>query len=264
MSTPIAIEIAGVASLVPLALLHRRHADPAPISRIAALLAAIAGTGLVAWLRVDGAWRADLATALWWSASVALVVFGLSAVRRPAAWRLGAPLALYLLPISLAALVFGRLSAPGPLIGGAPWFWLHLAVSLVTYGLVTLGAVAAAAFQLQERALKRRRLDGWAAGLPAVRDSEEVLVAALATSSVVLAAGILSGFALRWSEGVALLRLDHKTLFSFAALIALVALLVIHQRSGMRGRQMVRLVLTAYLLLTLGYLGVKFAGDVIA
>jgi ABC-type uncharacterized transport system permease subunit len=40
-------------------------------------------------------------------------------------------------------------------------------------------------------------------------------------------------------------------------------LLVAHYRSGMRGRRAARVVLLAYLLLTLGYPGVKFVTDVL-
>src|SRR5438552_975627 len=47
---------------------------------------------------------------------------------------------------------------------------------------------------------------------------------------------------------------------SFALVIAL---LIAHQRFGLRGRRAARLVLVAYILLSLAYLGVKFVTDVL-
>ncbi len=57
-------------------------------------------------------------------------------------------------------------------------------------------------------------------------------------------------------------RLAAKTIVS--PLLALViGLLVAHRRSGLRGRRAARLVLVAYILLSLAYLGVKFVTDVL-
>ena len=74
---------------------------------------------------------------------------------------------------------------------------------------------------------------------------------------------MISGFGLRAGEGEAVFALDHKTLFSISTLVVIVGLLMAHQRSGLRGKHAVRLVLSAYLLLTIAYLGVKFVTDML-
>ena len=57
--------------------------------------------------------------------------------------------------------------------------------------------------------------------------------------------------------------LTHKTVLSLLTLVVVVGLLVAHWRTGMRGRRVARLVLLAYLLLTLAYPGVKFVTDIL-
>jgi 2C-methyl-D-erythritol 2,4-cyclodiphosphate synthase len=60
-----------------------------------------------------------------------------------------------------------------------------------------------------------------------------------------------------------LLAFDHKTVLSLLAFAIIGALLVLQFRSGLRGRRAARLVLAAYLLLTLAYPGVKLVTDVL-
>jgi ABC-type uncharacterized transport system permease subunit len=60
-----------------------------------------------------------------------------------------------------------------------------------------------------------------------------------------------------------LLRLDHKTVLVLATFVVIVALLWLHFRRGLSGRRAARYILVAYLLLTLGYPGVKFVTDVL-
>jgi ABC-type uncharacterized transport system permease subunit len=50
---------------------------------------------------------------------------------------------------------------------------------------------------------------------------------------------------------------------TIAAFVVIGGLLVCHYGSGVRGKMAARIVLLAYLLLTLGYPGVKFVTDVL-
>jgi ABC-type uncharacterized transport system permease subunit len=60
-----------------------------------------------------------------------------------------------------------------------------------------------------------------------------------------------------------LLVFDHKTVLTITAFVVIGGLLAAHYKTGLRGRQAARIVLLAYLLLTLGYPGVKFITDVV-
>ncbi len=57
--------------------------------------------------------------------------------------------------------------------------------------------------------------------------------------------------------------MDHKTVFTVGAFVMIGGLLITQARYGMRGRRAARIVLLAYLLLTLAYPGVKFVSDVL-
>jgi ABC-type uncharacterized transport system permease subunit len=69
--------------------------------------------------------------------------------------------------------------------------------------------------------------------------------------------------AIQVSKTGSLFSLNHKTVLSLTAFIVIGCLLFAHFKYGLRGRKAARLVLLGYLLLTLGYLGVKFVTDVL-
>jgi ABC-type uncharacterized transport system permease subunit len=50
---------------------------------------------------------------------------------------------------------------------------------------------------------------------------------------------------------------------SLTAFVVILGLLLAHHISGLRGRSAARFVLLAYLLMTLGYPGVKFVTDIL-
>jgi ABC-type uncharacterized transport system permease subunit len=79
----------------------------------------------------------------------------------------------------------------------------------------------------------------------------------------VLALGLVTGMALQYRETGEIVVLNHKTILTIAAFVVIGGLLVCHYGSGVRGKMAARIVLLAYLLLTLGYPGVKFVTDVL-
>ena len=158
-------------------------------------------------------------------------------------------------------------AAPGRPLNADPqiegWIAAYIAVSVVTYGLVTIAAVAALAAFVQERALKRRRSTALTRVLPPVADCEFLVVRLLMIGEGVLSIGLVTGMILAYRETGQILPFDHKTVLTVTAFVDIAGLLVSHYRSGMRGRRAARVVLLAYLLLTLGYPGVKFVSDVL-
>jgi ABC-type uncharacterized transport system permease subunit len=116
---------------------------------------------------------------------------------------------------------------------------------------------------LSERAIKRKRPTRLTRRLPSVSDGEQLQINLLTASAIVLGCGLLSGMATQLAETGQLLVFAHKTAFSLLTFVILVALVVAHHKTGLRGRQAARLLLIAYLFLTLAYPGVKFVTDVI-
>lgn len=229
-----------------------------------ALALAAIGPAMWALTQVAGRWHTGLSTALWVTIAACMILFiGLSALHR-SAWRLSPLLLPYLLGVGALATLAE--DAPAPLLrGGAPGIWIdiHIAVSVVTYALLTLSAVASLAAFLQERALKAKRPTPLTRFLPPVAVSERLQVGLLAASELVLGAGLATGMAvLHFEQGTAL-RIDHKTLLSLATFVVVGGLLLAQIRTGVRGRTAARIVLIAYLLLTLAYPGVKFVSGIL-
>jgi ABC-type uncharacterized transport system permease subunit len=213
---------------------------------------------------MGGAWRTGLGAALWLTIAACLVLFAVLALASRTAARLAPLLLPYLLVLGVLATAFGEPAEPlfAP-AAPAAWVVLHIVLSITTYALLTLAAVAGFGVLLQERALKQRQPTGLSRLLPAMADGDRLQWRLLVGSVVVLALGVATGMATEHFDRGVLLRLDHKTLFSLLTLVLVVGLVIAHHRSGLRGRRAARLVLLAYILLSLAYLGVKFVTDVL-
>lgn len=257
-------DFGALVSLVPLGLVNQRQAPRKDALFWLAVAVAVAGPAIHAAGQVMGPWHTGFAMALWVAIAVSMAIFaGLAAGTRNA-WRMAPLLAPYMVALGLLAAIWRtavgpQLAAPVPL----GWLELHIGVSVVTYGLLTLSAVAALAAFLQERALKRKQRTPLTSILPPVADSESLSGRLLAASEVVLGVGLATGMAVQYMETQRLLEVDHKTTLSILAFVVILALLASRRLWGVRGRAAARGILVAYLLLTLAYPGVKFVTDVI-
>ena len=256
--------VLALLALIPMAALRLRATERRDFLFWLCLGIAIAGPAISAAAQLGGVWRTGFAMSLWLTIAVTLALFAcLSALQRQA-WRLAPILLPYLLLLGAIALVWQR-APERPLVEGVPvgWFGAHILFALMTYGLLTLAAVAGAAVVLQERALKAKRPTELTRSLPAVFEGERLQLGLLVASEAVLALGLASGMAAEHFLNGRLLVFDHKTTLSVAAFIAIALLLVAHRFTGVRGQRVARGVLMAYLLLTLAYPGVKFVTDVL-
>jgi ABC-type uncharacterized transport system permease subunit len=263
MTHDLLIGICVLAALLPPGLLFLR-AKPERDGLFWALLvsAVVISTGSALRL-VMGAWHTGFSTALWFSIAASLILFAILAATTRPAWRLTPLLMPYLFLVGAIALVWLKAPERQMMMSGGPWLLIHIAVSVLTYALATLAAVAALAAFLLERALKTKNPTALSRQLPSVIDSEVMSGWLLVACEVVLGIGLLSGVATRHMEGSPLFKIDHKTLLSLLSFVVIGGLLVAHKLTGMRGRVAARLVLVGFLLLTLAYPGVKFVTDVI-
>lgn len=257
VGTSLLVNISAVVSVLPLALLAWRP-EPGRDRRFWAAVA-VAAIGTVGWtlVRFGDNWDGGLGAALWVSAATTVGLFAaISSVSATMA-RLAGLLGPYLLMMATLASMLDAPRAGG--VGGMPegWVILHIVVSLATYALATLAAVAGLGVFVKERALKAKRPFGISAGLPAVADAETLLFRLLTTAEAVLGVGILSGIALNVTAGHPWITGDHKSVLSLVAFAVVGGVLFAHARLGLRGRRAVRSVLAVYLLLTLAYPGVK-------
>lgn len=251
--------------LVPASLLVVRAESRRDIAFWAAGGLAFSGSAVLSATLVGNGWVTGLAPALWVSIAATMAAFGAAAVLVRQAWRIFPLLMPYLFILGLIATVWlhamGRPLAASDLPAG--WVGLHILVGVATYALLTLASVAALAAFLQERALKLKKPNRLTRQLPSVADSESLSARLLMISEAVLGAGLLSGVAVEWLQYGRVIEFDHKILLSILAFLVIGALLLARRFTGVRGRMAARIVLVAYLLLTLAYPGVKFVTSVL-
>lgn len=225
---------------------------------------AFAGPALWLAIRLGNEWRTGLASALWLSIAVSLVLFAAVAATSRAAWRLTPLLLGYLFVLGVLATIWQH-APEQPLSANPPEAWLqaHILMALTAYGLLTLAAVAGCGVFLQERALKLKRPTAFTRQLPSIAEGERLQVRLLMVSEAVLGVALVTGMAIEWLEHRELLVFDHKIVLSIATFAVIGLLLWLHHQGGLSGRRGARYVLFAYLLLTLAYPGVKFVTDVL-
>ncbi|KZD09884.1 cytochrome c biogenesis protein CcsA [Oceanibaculum pacificum] len=231
------------------------------------LLLAPAVIGPLGWVAVEmgGRWHTDLSGALWVTVAASMALFALISATTVAGWRMLPLLLPYLLLLGILATVLQEPATDG-LLGTAPSAWTqsHILLAVFAYGLLTLSAVAALAVFLQERGLKRKRPTRLTRLLPAVAEGERLQITLLTSAEILLGLGVATGMAVTFFETGSLMSLDHKSVLSVLTFLLLGVLLFAHFRTGLRGRLATRLVLVAFLLLTLAYPGVKFVTGVLA
>lgn len=255
----------AVLSLLPTALQIVRRRSARDRWFWLSLAIGLAGPLLWALIHFAGTWQLGFSETLWATAAVTMMTFGVVAATLAHAWRLAGLLGIYMIVVVLLALLWQThgTSASGDATVHAGWMKAHVVFALVTYALVTLAAVAAFAAVLQGTALKRRWRSGVTGALPSLADCDFLQLRLLQWGEAVLAAGLLTGIAVEYVEAGRLFEVSHKTVFTLAAFVVIGGLLVAYHRHGVRGRAAARFVLLGYLLLTLGYPGVKFVTDVV-
>ena len=263
--THVLIGLTAVAALLPAAVLPLYRAEVVGGRTFWALLAAaVAGPMAFVLAEIGGGWGGGLALNLWVSiAASAVLYFGLCVFIRAASG---------LAPLMLGYLaVLGLVAVGGQVAAGVPAgsynltgvLIVHIILSVVAYALATIAAVAGVAVLLKQRALKRKMSSRLARLLPAVAVADLFQVWLLTMAAGVLGVDILAGMATQYALTGTLLQFEHKTLFAILAFAVISILLLLHAGAGVRGRMAARGVLMGYLLLTLGYPGVKFVSEVL-
>lgn len=229
------------------------------------LAAALIGPLALVGSHLMAGWQSGLSANLWASVAITLAIFALVCALRPGTYRLSALLLPYLGLLELLAIVFSHAPQAEALnMSALAWFRAHVLLAVGSYGMLTVAAIAGFAVLLQEGALKRHNPQGWTSRtLPPLAEAEGLQIRLLIWAAVLMGAAIASGAANEFLETGHLLAFTHKILLSFLAFALIVGLLVLHHRTGFRGRRAARLLLAGYLLLTLAYPGVKFVRDVL-
>jgi ABC-type uncharacterized transport system permease subunit len=268
MSSGLLFSFSALVAMLPATaygLLGRDDGSRATPSFWSLLAVALAGALTWTWAQFSSGWHTGFAASLWLTISVTLLLFVTLVAITPGVRKLGVLLLPYLSVLALLALLWER--APERALGAplSAWAVVHIGVSILAYAFATLAAVAAVGVIWRERALKSKtgRAGASPAGLPSVAEGEQLQTRLLLAAAIMLAAGIATGMATQIVEFGAWLPLNHKVVLALIAFAVVLGLLLLHVRMGLTGRRAARILLAAYLLLSLAYPGVKFVTDVV-
>jgi ABC-type uncharacterized transport system permease subunit len=253
------ISIAGyLAAAVLLALPIARL--PAPARGLGLLLATVAA--LAHAVLIFGLHRGGLD--LHFFASLSLTALGVAAVTLTVnLFRPIAALGVVVFPIAAILLGVDVFAAGETVPQSMEWqIKLHASFALLAYSVLSIAALLAILLALQERALRRHRLDsGLIRALPPLTMTESLLFRLIAVGFVFLTLTLVSG--VLFVDDLFSQHLVHKTLLSIASWLVFGWLLLGRWRWGWRGGRAVRLTLIGMAVLLLAFFGSKFVLELV-
>ncbi len=146
----------------------------------------------------------------------------------------------------------------------SPLTWiivLHIVLSMLAYGLLTIAAVQGLVLALQDRLLRNHEPQDWLRQLPPLQSMERILFQFMAGGFFLLSLTLLSGFF--FVEDIFAQHLAHKTALSLFAWLVFGILLWGRWRFGWRGKTAIRWTLGGYCSLLLAYFGSKVVLEVL-
>ena len=234
-----------------------RDAPPRPVALTIAAIAVLLHLAIVLGLHHGG-------VNLHFFAAVSLVVLFVAGLTR--CGNLSRPVAglgVVVFPLAAALLAVDVYLAPptAPL----PIEWqikLHVVFAMLGYGILSIAALLAILLALQERALRRHRLDsGLIRALPPLTLTETLMFRLIGAGFVLLTLTLVSG--VLFVDNLFAQHLVHKTVLSIVSWIVFGVLLFGRWRWGWRGRRAVHLTLAGMAILLLAFFGSKFVLEVI-
>lgn len=140
---------------------------------------------------------------------------------------------------------------------------LHIIVSVLAYGLLSLAAVQSLLLFAQERQLRSRQMAGFMRALPPLQTMEHLLFQLIGMGFLLLTLTLISGAFFSEQMFGKPLRFTHHMVLSIFAWVVFAILLLGHWRFGWRGRPAVQWTLGGFTLLVLAYFGTKFVLEII-
>ena len=166
-------------------------------------------------------------------------------------------LASGLLILAAIATVLTGWSAAPPANTSVTWqIETHILISLLAYGLLTVGAIVALYALVQDQRLHAGKLSRVNDLFAPLETNERLLYGIAATGFVALLLAVFSGFV--FVEDLFAQHLIHKTVLSLIALGLFGVLLAGRQLAGWRGRRAVSLYLWGFATLGLAYFGSRY------
>jgi ABC-type uncharacterized transport system permease subunit len=162
-----------------------------------------------------------------------------------------------LLILAAVAAVFTGWPAAAPASTVLTWqVEAHILISLIAYGLLTVGAIVAVYAVVQDKRLHAGRLSPVNQLFAPLETNERLLYGIAAAGFLALLLAVFSGFV--FVDDLFAQHLVHKTVLSLLALLLFGILLAGRQFAGWRGRRAVSLYLWGFVTLGLAYFGSRY------
>jgi len=147
-------------------------------------------------------------------------------------------------------------------------FRTHMLLAMLAYSTFTLAAASALVMIAMERSLHRTKkivIDqpGWWQGLPSLLGLDQMLMRVVLVGFLLITLTLISGVMVSINFGYGLMRVDHKTVFTIAAWILALTLLVGRRWFGWRGKVAARWTLAGFAALLMAYVGSRFVLEVV-
>ncbi|MBA4740574.1 MAG: cytochrome c biogenesis protein CcsA [Burkholderiales bacterium] len=170
------------------------------------------------------------------------------------------------------SLPFGAIVSLLPILDGSsvmipnselPMFKLHLILSTIAYGVLSVSVIHAIFISYLEKNLYRHKSSPITSNLPPLLKLEDLLFTIVLIGFVTLTAALISGGLISRELQNAILPINHKIIFSFASWLLLASLLIGQYLFGWRGKAARKILIMGFLLLILAYLGSRFVSEII-
>lgn len=211
-------------------------------------------TALLGTTPAENGFNLGVFNAASWVAWIIAAIAVIYTTQRPVA-----SLSVVILPFAAVVTALSMVFSQQKLVATSPGIAVHIALSLVAYGLFAIAALQAIYLAFAERRLKQHApiLEF----LPPLAVMESLMFQLTAIAFVVLSVGLLlGGF---YVEDVMGQHLAHKIAFSLMAWVVFALLVYGRYRRHWRGRRAIKFVLGGFVLLALGFFGSKIALELV-
>ncbi len=138
---------------------------------------------------------------------------------------------------------------------------LHILISILAASVLSIAAVQAVLFAIQDAHLRGKHPGGFIRALPPLQHMEALLFQMIALGFVLLSIALLTGAL--YIEDIFSQHLAHKTLLSILAWVVFGVLLWGRRQYGWRGRTAIRWTLSGFFVLMLAYFGSKLVLELV-
>jgi len=170
------------------------------------------------------------------------------------------------------SLPFGAIASLLPLLDGPtthipnselPIFKIHLMLSIVAYGVLSVSLIHAVFMSYVEKSLHQHKLSPIINHLPPLLKLEGLLFTIILIGFITLSAALISGGLVSNEIQSSTFPMNHKIIFSVASWLLFASLLIGRYFLGWRGKATRKILVMGFLFLILAYFGSRFVSEII-